>query len=205
MTASTIDLIVGLGNPGPEYDATRHNVGFWLVDTVVADQGQRFSREPKFRGDVAKIVLAGKTVWLLKPATFMNRSGEAVAALASFYKISPENILIVHDDLDLPAGAVRLKKGGGHGGHNGLRSLIECLGSADFMRLRLGIGHPGDREQVVNYVLHRASAEDERLITEGINAAVSELARIVGGDTAKSMQVLHTKFKPLSDAPANGN
>lgn len=205
MTVSTIDLIVGLGNPGAEYESTRHNVGFWLVDTVAANQGQRFSREPKLRGDVAKIVLAGRTVWLLKPATYMNRSGEAVAALASFYKVSPEKILVVHDDLDLPTGAVRLKKGGGHGGHNGLRSMIECLGSADFMRVRLGIGHPGDRNQVTNYVLHRPSVEDERLITDGIRAAVMELPRIVGGEADKVMQVLHAKSKPPSDAVTNGN
>lgn len=205
MSAAAIDLIVGLGNPGAEYEATRHNVGFWLADTIVATQGQRFTREPKFKGDLAKIVLSGRNVWVLKPSTYMNRSGDAVAALASFYKIAPENILIVHDELDLPAGAVRLKIGGGHGGHNGLRSLIEQLPSAEFARLRLGIGHPGDRAQVTNYVLHRPSADDERSINDSIQAAIAELPNIVAGQMEKSMKVLHTKPKPLADAAANGN
>lgn len=202
---ATIDLIVGLGNPGAEYEATRHNVGFWLVDTVVAAQGQRFSREPKFRGETAKVVLAGEPVWILKPTTYMNLSGDAVAALAQFYKIAPEKILVVHDELDLSAGTVRLKQGGGHGGHNGLRSINECLSSPNFLRLRLGIGHPGDRSLVTNYVLHRPGADDEREICVAIQSAIDELPRIVSGQIDRVMQVLNAKPKPVADKAANGD
>ena len=150
-------LIVGLGNPGADYDKTRHNVGFWLLDSLARRYGGVFRREAKFHGEACQVSVDGHPLWLLKPQTFMNRSGASVIALARFYKLVPEAILVVHDELDLPPGAVRLKRGGGHGGHNGLRDIIQQLGSREFLRLRLGIGHPGDSRAVINYVLHPAA------------------------------------------------
>lgn len=158
MAAKTvdIDLIVGLGNPGSKYEQTRHNAGFWFVEEIARLKGAHFRPEAKFSGDVCKVVLEGRDIWLLKPNTFMNLSGQSVNKLASFYKIPKDNILVAHDELDLDPGVVRLKTGGGHGGHNGLRDIINHLGK-EFQRLRIGIGHPGSRDDVVDYVLHRAS------------------------------------------------
>jgi PTH1 family peptidyl-tRNA hydrolase len=191
--SSTVQLIVGLGNPGPKYEQTRHNVGFVFVDEIARAHGAAFKPENKFHGDVCKLTLAGNDIWLLKPMTFMNRSGQAVAALARFYKIAPEAILVVHDELDIPAGALRLKKSGGHGGHNGLRDIISQLGSKDFLRLRIGIDHPGDSREVSNYVLGKASPDDQRLIEMAVDDALRELPNILGGELQKAMNHLHSR------------
>ena len=191
--SAVVALIVGLGNPGPQYEATRHNAGFWFVEQIARQQGEQFRLENKFHAEIAKVVIGAKQVWLLKPNTFMNRSGQSVAALARFYKIPLENILVVHDELDLDPGIARLKQGGGHGGHNGLRDIVAQMGGKDFIRLRIGIGHPGDSKQVSNFVLSRASANDQRVIDESIGDALSVLPQIVSGEFQKAMNELHTK------------
>ena len=155
--------IVGLGNPGSEYAKTRHNAGYWLLDRLTSECGETMRPEAKFLGDVGQISLAGHSVRLLKPTSFMNESGQSVRRFIDFYKLDPERILVIHDDLDLPLGTARLKRGGGHGGHNGLRDVIARCGR-DFLRLRIGIGHPGDKRQVANYVLKQASAGEHELI-----------------------------------------
>ena len=186
-----IALVVGLGNPGREYARTRHNAGFWFVDALARLHGADFRPEAKFRGELCSVVLDGRELRLFKPATYMNLSGQAVASLAGFYKLPLSTFLVVHDDLDLPPGVARLKRGGGHGGHNGLRDLIERLGS-DFMRLRLGIGHPGVKDQVTDYVLSRASAGDEALIREAVDAAVAAMPLVIHGELERAMQQLHS-------------
>ncbi len=186
-----IALIVGLGNPGPEYAETRHNAGFRFLDALLSGSGERFRHEAKFGGDVAKVSLAGRPVWLLMPMEFMNHSGQAVSRFAQFYKILPAQMLVVHDELDLPPGVVRLKTGGGAGGHNGLTDIIEKLGSPDFARLRIGIGHPGSAAQVVSYVLKKAPRSEQDLIDEAIARAVPHIGEIVQGQFDKVMNVLH--------------
>ncbi len=193
MTAPTIQLVAGLGNPGDEYRETRHNAGFWFVDTLSRQWGVPFRREAKFHGEVCRISMKGEPVWLLKPDTWMNRSGQAVARLARFYKIPVESILVAHDELDLPPGAVRLKQGGGHGGHNGLRDIASLMGDNGFVRLRIGIGHPGSTKEVTGFVLGSASAEERRLIDEAIARAVEELPHIIHGDYQKAMNRLHSR------------
>ncbi len=188
----TIELIAGLGNPGLKYEQTRHNAGFWLVEEIARLKGAHFRPESKFSGEVCKVVLEGRDVWLLKPDTFMNRSGQAVQKLASFYKIPAENILVAHDELDLEPGTARLKTGGGHGGHNGLRDIIAHLGK-EFHRLRIGIGHPGDRSQVVDYVLHRASQDEQISIENSIDDALRVLPLLAEGSWEKAVHRLHTK------------
>lgn len=188
----SIELIAGLGNPGSKYEQTRHNAGFWLVDEIARLKGAHFRPESKFSGEVCKVVLEGRDVWLLKPDTFMNRSGQAVQKLASFYKIPAENILVAHDELDLEPGTARLKTGGGHGGHNGLRDIIAHLGK-EFHRLRIGIGHPGDRSQVVDYVLHRASQDEQISIDNSIDDALRVLPLLAEGSWEKAVHRLHTK------------
>ena len=173
-----IKLIVGLGNPGAEYDRTRHNAGFDYVDELARHLGTQFSPDKKYYGDVAKARLNQQDVWLLKPMTFMNRSGQSVAMLANFFKIVPEQILVAHDELDLLPGVARFKLGGGHGGHNGLRDIISRLGNnKNFKRLRIGIGHPGSAEQVVNFVLGKAPQSGQGLITQAIDEAVRQTER----------------------------
>jgi len=190
---SRIELLVGLGNPGPEYAGTRHNAGFWFVDEVARVHGGSFKREKKFHGEVARVRLAGQDVWLLKPDTFMNNSGQAVAALAGFYKIAPEHILVAHDDLDLPVGVARLKQGGGHGGNNGLRDIISRLGNnRNFARLRLGIAHPGESRKVTAHVLGKPSAEDRRAIEDAIDRAMDVLPLVIEGDMQAAMNRLHS-------------
>lgn len=188
-----VDIIVGLGNPGTEYANTRHNAGFWFVDEVARKFGGSFKPEKKFQGEVARSTIHGQQVWLLKPDTYMNLSGQAVLALMQFYKIDLKNILVVHDDLDLPVGDVRLKDGGGHGGHNGLRDIISRCGGNGFQRLRLGIGHPGNKSKVTGHVLKNASGDDQIAIENAIVRAINVLDQIVNGETAKAMQTLHTK------------
>ena len=200
---SPLRLVVGLGNPGPQYAETRHNAGFWLVDALACHYSGQFRPESKYHGEACRIRLDDRELWLLKPMTFMNRSGQAVAALARFHRIAPPEILAVHDDLDLPVGTVRLKRAGGPGGHNGLRDLIAQLGGNDFARLRLGIGHPGDSRDVLDYVLRRAPQAERALIKDAIVDSLRELPRIVAGEWANAMQSLHSRrTEPSSPAPA---
>jgi PTH1 family peptidyl-tRNA hydrolase len=189
---SAIRLIVGLGNPGREYENTRHNVGFWWVDELAQAQKLIFKNESKFHGLSARGQLHGHEVLLLKPQTFMNVSGRAVGALAQFYKIAPAEILVVHDELDLPPGIARLKTGGGHGGHNGLKDIIAHLGTKDFWRLRIGIGHPGDRAEVSNYVLNDPRREERELIDEAMQKAQVVANLIIEGKTEAAMLKLHS-------------
>jgi PTH1 family peptidyl-tRNA hydrolase len=233
----SITLIVGLGNPGPQYVATRHNAGFWLVDNLAVQANEQFHAKTKFHGEVCRAEISlplfpqehslpqnkakapehsepqnflqklgffsaqkseplsqsGKVLcWLLKPNTFMNRSGQAVAALANYYQIQPQHILFIHDDLDFPPGTVRLKQGGGDGRHNGLKSIIAQLGSKQFLRLRVGIGHPGRSEEVTNYVLNAPSRDEQIAIEIAIDAVLKVMPLIVAGEVSKAMQYLHT-------------
>lgn len=188
---STIRLIVGLGNPGREYETTRHNVGFQWVDELARTQKLNFKSETKFHGLTARGQLHGHELLLLKPQTFMNASGRAVVALAQFYKITPAELLVVHDELDLPPGVARMKMGGGHGGHNGLKDIIAHLSSKDFWRLRIGIGHPGDRDEVVKYVLNDPRREERELIDDAMQQAQDIAHLIIEGKTEAAMQKLH--------------
>lgn len=188
--ASPVSLIVGLGNPGAEYERTRHNAGFWFVEALARERGERFKHESKYHGEVCKLRIGGEEVWLLKPQTYMNRSGQAVAALARFYKIPPEAILVAHDELDFPPGTVRLKQGGGHGGHNGLRDIIAQLGN-EFLRLRIGIGHPGEARDVTGYVLGKPPESEHRLIEESITDALTVVPKLLEGEVQKAMNVLN--------------
>ena len=189
---ANLRLIVGLGNPGADYVDTRHNAGFWLIDEIAADQGLIFRFEKRFNADECKFRANGRDVFLQKPQTFMNRSGQSVAALARYYKIAAEEILVIHDELDLPPGVNRIKQSGGHGGHNGLRDIINHLGSRDFFRLRVGIGHPGDSKQVVNYVLHKPSVADLSVIEAANRDTLAVMPQLLEGRIDKAMQALHT-------------
>jgi peptidyl-tRNA hydrolase, PTH1 family len=187
--------IVGLGNPGGEHARTRHNAGFWFIDALAQACEATFRNETKFGGELAKTSVAGVTMMLFKPLTFMNRSGEAIVKLAGFYKIAPQEILIAHDELDLPAGAARLKQGGGHGGHNGLRSIHEHLGE-DYLRLRLGIAHPGAKEKVLGHVLGRPDASDEERMRDAIQRSIDVLPVLLKDGLPKAMNRLHIKGTP---------
>ncbi len=205
MTA--IRLIVGLGNIGPEYENTRHNAGFWCVDALAAAAGARFSREAKFHGDAAKATLHGAQCWLIKPGTYMNRSGRAVAAIANFYRIEPEEILVVHDELDLMPGQSKIKQGGGHGGHNGLRDIQAAIGSAMFWRLRLGIGHPRTlnlTQDPADFVLHPPGRDDRAAIEAEIERALATAPDWFAGRMSAAVLKLHTRPKPPAqpDEPA---
>ncbi|MBS0486443.1 MAG: aminoacyl-tRNA hydrolase [Proteobacteria bacterium] len=185
-------LIVGLGNPGAEHLRTRHNAGFWFVDALAQREGARFGLETKLHGETAKIVVGGSPLLLLKPNTFMNKSGIAVASALRYWKIEPEEMLVAHDDLDLPPGAARLKFDGGHGGQNGLRDIFAHLGHGKFHRLRLGIGHPGDKDRVTPWVLGRPGKADEEAILDATGAALDVLPLAVAGDFNEAMKRLHT-------------
>lgn len=185
-------LIVGLGNLGAEYLRTRHNAGFWFVDALAAGQGERWSFDGKLHGETCKLRIAGQPVWLLKPATFMNKSGIAVASALRYYKIDPDECLVAHDELDLDAGTVRMKFDGGHGGQNGLRDIVAHLGHGRFHRMRIGIGHPGHKDRVTPWVLGRPSVQDEDAILDGIARALDVLPLAVEGQFDKAMQRLHT-------------
>jgi peptidyl-tRNA hydrolase, PTH1 family len=190
-----IRLIVGLGNPGPEYEQTRHNAGFWLVDNLA---GNALAREARFNALVAKVNIAGQPVWLLEPQTFMNRSGQSVGALANFYKIPPDDILVAHDELDLPPGAAKIKKGGSSGGHNGLKDITAALGTQDYWRLRIGIGHPRTlslQQQVVDFVLHRPRKEEQPLINDAIESSLAVIPLLCEGKFEAAMMQLHTNAK----------
>ena len=185
-------LIVGLGNPGADYLRTRHNAGFWFIDALAQAAGARFGLESKLFGETAKVDIAGQPVWLLRPATFMNASGKSITAALRYWKIEPEEMLVAHDELDLPPGVARLKFDGGHGGQNGLRDTIRLLGHARFHRLRIGIGHPGHKDKVTPWVLGRPGAADEALILRAIGDAAEVLPLAVPGDFMEAMTRLHT-------------
>ena len=186
-----IRLVVGLGNPGTDYAETRHNAGFWFCERLAAELGIGFSNESRFHGRVAHARNAG--VWLLMPQTFMNRSGQSVGALARFHRIAPAEILVVHDELDIPPGQLRLKFGGGLGGHNGLKDITAHLGTQDFWRLRIGIGHPGDRNAVVNYVLKPARREEQEEIDASLDRALALWPLVQKGDMNAAMQRANAK------------
>lgn len=189
---STIKCVVGLGNPGPKYEDTRHNAGFWFVDELARAHGVTLHAENKFSGEVARFSSPVGDCWLLKPMTYMNHSGRAVAALCNFYKIAPANLLVAYDELDLGPGVMRLKTGGGHGGHNGMRDICSALGSRDFHRLRIGIGHPGHKEAVVGHVLARPGKAEAEAIRAGIDEALRHWDDVMAGDMQKAMNSLHS-------------
>ena len=193
----SIRLIVGLGNPGPEYQLTRHNAGFWLVDNLANSLPNcRLQRDARMNALLAKANIAGEEVWLLEPQTYMNRSGQSVGALARFYKILPDEVLVVHDELDLDPGVAKLKKGGSSGGHNGLKDITAALGTQDYWRLRLGIGHPrslNSQQPVVDFVLHRPRKEEQKDIDEAIEKSLHIIPMLVGGKFDAATMQLHTK------------
>jgi len=191
-------VIVGLGNPGPKHAGDRHNVGFWFADQLAAHIGGRFSAEARFEGEECRGSLKGRTLRLIKPATFMNRSGQCVRKVLDYYGLAAEQVLVVHDELDLPAGVARLKKGGGHGGHNGLRDIVATCGP-DFLRLRVGIGHPGHKDLVTGYVLHAPGREERAQMLDAMEAAISAVEVLAEGSLEKAMQQLHSAT-PRTDA-----
>ena len=188
----SIQLIVGLGNIGQEYAQTRHNAGWWMLDELAATWGASFREDKKYYAEVAKANTPQGEVWLMKPSTYMNKSGQAVGALANFFKIPVSDLLVLHDELDIPPGHVRLKKGGGNGGHNGLKDIQAKMGSADFWRVRLGIGHPGDRNLVSGFVLNKPSRDDREAIDDAIWRTRCEINDILSGDMEAAMRVLHS-------------
>jgi len=198
MAGTPLSIIVGLGNPGPEHQLTRHNAGFWFVDALARAQGAQFRSHSRYHGEVCRVTVEGRELVLLKPHTYMNRSGLAVRALLDYVKAPAGEMLVVHDELDLPPGTARFKLGGGHGGHNGLRDTITHCG-ADFWRLRLGIGHPGDRSQVIDYVLQRASRADEDEIAGSIGTSLDALSIFVRDGAEKAMNALHTQGKRIAE------
>ncbi len=204
-----IKLLVGLGNPGPEYEDTRHNAGFWWVDAVARELKTTLQPERSYFGVVARITHEGHPLWLLEPMTFMNRSGQSVAALARFFKINPEEILVAHDELDLAPGEMKLKKGGGHAGHNGLRDIHAQLGSPDYWRLRIGIGHPGHKAEVANWVLKKPAPDQRDALQSGLDRAMKALPDLLAGRMDKATATIHTTKpprpkppKPNTEAPA---
>jgi PTH1 family peptidyl-tRNA hydrolase len=199
----TIRMLVGLGNPGPEYEATRHNAGFWWIDAVAAKLGARLVFERSYHGLVARVGRAGsEPLWLVEPQTYMNLSGKSVAALARFFKIAPKEILVAHDELDLLPGQVKLKLGGSHAGHNGLKDIVAQLGSADFWRLRLGIGHPGVKAEVIHYVLMKPSQEHREAIEHCVSRTLESLDLLLAGDMDRAMMKVHVKPPRPKQAPA---
>jgi PTH1 family peptidyl-tRNA hydrolase len=192
VTGTPLKLIVGLGNPGAEYARTRHNAGFRFVEELA--RGASWKRESKYQCELAKGKVGAVELWLAKPTTYMNRSGAAVQSLAAFYRITPEEILVVHDEIDLAPGDVRLKQGGGHGGHNGVRDVIATIG-AEFWRLRIGVGHPGSKEQVIDAVLDRPTGAEQRQIAGAMQRAHDVMSQLAAGEGQKAMLRLHTKEK----------
>ncbi len=203
---NALKLIVGLGNPGSRYEQTRHNAGFWFADLLAQRTGARFATEAKYHGELARTMLVGTEVRLLKPATFMNLSGQSVGPVARFFKLEPGQILVAHDELDLPPGTARLKLGGGHGGHNGLRDLIRHLG-AEFWRLRIGIGHPGHRDEVTDFVLTRAPVEEQTLMGDALKDAADAIEKMLAHGAERAMHQLHSRgvqAKPYRKSEAAG-
>ena len=185
-------LIVGLGNPGPEHARTRHNAGFWFIDALAEQAGARFGLDSKLFGEIAKVDIAGRDVWLLRPATFMNLSGKSITAALRYWKIEPEEMLVAHDELDMPPGVARLKFDGGHGGQNGLRDTMRLLGHGKFHRLRVGIGHPGHKDKVTPWVLGKPGRDDEASILRAIDDAIGVLPLAINGHYMDAMTRLHT-------------
>lgn len=196
-----IKLFVGLGNPGPEYEATRHNAGFWWIDALAHELKAPLSFDKNYFGQVARTTLNGQTVWLLKPLTFMNLSGKSVAALARFFKIEPNEILVAHDELDIIPGQAKLKFGGSHAGHNGLRDIHAQLGSGDYWRLRIGVGHPGVKSEVIHWVLKKPSQEHRSGIDESIERALKALPELLKGEMDKATMLIHTSAPPRPKPP----
>lgn len=194
MAGTPLKLIVGLGNPGAEYARTRHNAGFWLVDELARRHGGTFRHEGKHQGELARVRINGEDVWLLKPLTFMNRSGGPVSSVLGFYKIGARDMLVAHDEIDLPSGTVRLKDAGGHGGHNGLRDIIAAQGDA-FWRLRIGVGHPGTAKQVVDFVLTSAGKDEQRAIDETIVMGADAIEEMLRAGASIAMNKLHSRAK----------
>jgi len=197
--ATPLKLIVGLGNPGPEYLMTRHNAGFWFADALANKLSLTFSFDKKFQAEVCRYQSGSTDCWLCKPQTYMNDSGNAVQALMNYYKLSIDQVMVIHDEIDLMPGTTRLKKGGGHGGHNGLRDIIQRTGSSDFLRLRIGVGHPGSKDKVVPYVLGRAGAEEENQIIDSFSLALEKSDQFFQDNLNKLMTELNKKNKPESD------
>ena len=198
MPGEEIKLLVGLGNPGTEYARTRHNAGFQLLDELAARHGATFRSEPRHRAELARARIGAADLWLLKPMNYMNHSGDAVQSVASFYKVSPASILVAYDELDFPAGVVRLKLGGGAAGHNGMRDVIAQIGDA-FWRLRIGIGHPGDRARVLDYVLGRPSADEAELLGKGLQGAADIVPVLLESGAQIAMNLLHTRDPSAND------
>lgn len=196
-----IRLIVGLGNPGPEYEHTRHNAGFWWVDEAARQLKAPLQMERGHFGLVARAQVGGQSLWLVEPLTFMNLSGKSVASLARFFKIAPQEVLVVHDELDLPPGEARLKKGGGHAGHNGLRDIHAQLGSSDHWRLRIGIGHPGSKNEVAHWVLKKPSPDDRIAIGQALDRSLKALPQLIGGEMEQAMALIHTSKPPRPKPP----
>ena len=196
-----IKLLVGLGNPGPDYDATRHNAGFWFVDGAARALKTTLLMDRSYHGLVARTAFEGQTVWLLEPQTFMNLSGKSVAALARFFKINPDEILVVHDELDLAPGEAKLKFGGSHAGHNGLRDIHAQLGTGDYWRLRLGVGHPGVKSEVIHWVLKKPTLDHRIAINQCIDRALNALPALLAGDMNKAMLLIHTSKPPRPKLP----
>jgi len=198
--ATPLKLIVGLGNPGPEYLMTRHNAGFWFVDALANKLSLNYSPDKKFQAEVCRYQSGSTDCWLCKPQTYMNDSGAAVQALMSYYKLSIDQVMVVHDEIDLMPGTTRLKKNGGHGGHNGLRDIIQRTGSSEFLRLRIGVGHPGSKDKVVPYVLGRASADEENQIIDSFSLAIEKSEQFFEDNLNKLMTDLNKKKKPEPDS-----
>jgi len=196
-----IKLLVGLGNPGPEYEATRHNAGFCLLDGAARALNTTLLMDRSYYGLVARTSFAGQPLWLLEPQTFMNLSGKSVAALARFFKIKPDEILVAHDELDLPPGEAKLKFGGSHAGHNGLRDIHAQLGTGDYWRLRLGVGHPGVKSEVVNWVLKKPPLDERIAVDQSIDRALGALPALLAGDMNKAMLLIHTSRPPRPKPP----
>jgi len=193
-------MIVGLGNPGPEYLMTRHNAGFWFVDALAHKLSLSFSQDKKSQSELCRYQSGSIDCWICKPQTYMNDSGAAVQALSSYYKIPMDQVMVVHDEIDLPPGTTRLKEGGGHGGHNGLRDIIQCTGNKDFLRLRVGVGHPGSKDKVVPYVLGRASVDEEGKILDSFSLALEKSDQFFKDNLNKLMTELNKKIKPEADS-----
>ena len=198
---SMIKLFVGLGNPGPEYDATRHNAGFWWLDALARELKVSLAMDKNFQAFVGRTMVNGNNVWLLKPQTFMNLSGKSVAALARFFKISPPEILVAHDELDVLPGEAKIKLGGGHAGHNGLRDIHAQLGSADYWRLRLGVGHPGMKSEVADWVLKKPIADHRIAIEQAIDRSIKALPALLAGEMDKATMLVHTSKPPRPKPP----
>ena len=192
MTGLPLRIIVGLGNPGPEHKVTRHNAGFWFVDLLARRENAEFRDYRKFSGETARVTIAGQEIILLKPTTYMNRSGLAIHQLSEFFKIPAEEILVAHDEMDLPVGSLRLKHGGGHGGHNGLRDAIAHVGDG-FWRLRIGVGHPGVKAEVIDYVLTRPPKAEEDMILEAVGTAADCIPQLLEQGAERVMSKLHSR------------